>query len=104
VVEFRILGPFEAVQDGRKLALGGRKQRALLAYLLLRRGEAVTSERLIDELWGERPPPSAAKSVHVYVSRLRKILPERMVVTRAGGYALERDDADVDLDTFERLR
>jgi DNA-binding SARP family transcriptional activator len=55
-VEFRILGPLEVYDGVRAVALGGAKQRALLALLLLRRGEVVSSERLIDELWGERPP------------------------------------------------
>jgi len=72
MVEFRILGPLEVVEDDRPLVLGGPKQRALLAVLLLHRGEVVSTDRLIDQLWGERPPASAAKSVQVYVSNLRK--------------------------------
>ena len=74
VLEFRILGELEVVDGGRRLDLGGAKQRAVLAILLLRRGEAVSSDRLIDELWGERPPATVAKSLHVYVSQLRKEL------------------------------
>jgi DNA-binding SARP family transcriptional activator len=74
-MEFRILGPLEVLDDeGRTVALGGSKQRALLALLLLHRGETLGTERLIDELWGERPPATAAKSVQVHVSRLRKAL------------------------------
>jgi DNA-binding response OmpR family regulator len=63
MIEFRILGPFEVVEGDRRLALGGPKQRAVLAILLLHRGEVVATDRLIDELWGERPPARAAKSL-----------------------------------------
>jgi hypothetical protein len=55
-MEFRVLGPFEVVEDGHTLSLGGSKQRALLACLLLRANEVVSSDRLIDEVWGESPP------------------------------------------------
>ena len=57
-MDYRILGPLEVCQDGRVLRLGGDKQRALLAILLLQAGEVVSADRLIDGLWGERPPPS----------------------------------------------
>src|SRR6266496_2534661 len=73
-MEFRLLGPLEVWEDGRPLALGGTKQRALLAILLLRANEVVSRDVLIDELWGERPPASAAHSLEAYVSRLRKTL------------------------------
>ena len=68
MVEFRILGPLEVVERDQPLVLGGPKQRALLVVLLLHRGEAVSTDRLIDELWGERPHASAVKTVQVYVS------------------------------------
>ena len=58
-VEFRVLGPLEVASGGEPLALGGAKQRAVLAVLLLRAGEVVPVERLIDEVWGNDPPPSA---------------------------------------------
>ena len=67
-MDFRILGPLEVSSEGRDLALGGTKQRALLAVLLLRANEVVSTDRLIDELWGDRPPATVAKVVHVYVS------------------------------------
>lgn len=73
-MDFRILGPLEVTAEGRALALGGRKQRALLAILLLNVNEVVSSERLIDDLWGEHPPDSASNMVQVYVSKLRKQL------------------------------
>ena len=62
-MEFRILGPLEVVEQGRRLALGGAKQRALLAVLVLHANEVVPADRLIDDLWGERPPETAPKVV-----------------------------------------
>ena len=72
-VEFRVLGPLEVSQDGRVLPLGGAKQRALLAILLVRANQVVSTDALLDELWGERPPDSATNMVQGYVSRLRKL-------------------------------
>ena len=73
-MDFRILGPLEAFDEGRAVMLGGGKQRALLAVFLLHANETLSTDRLIDELWGERPPATAAKTVQVYISRLRKAL------------------------------
>ena len=108
-MEFRLLGPLEVLSGGRSLVVGGGKRRSLLAILLLHSNEVVSAERLIDELWGERPPPTAAKSVHVYVSQLRKELgPEgarangSRLVTRSGGYELRVGPDDVDVARFER--
>ena len=75
-MEFRLLGPLEVVDGDRLLALGGVKPRSLLALLLLHANEVVSTDRLIDELWGDEPPATAAKSVQVHVSRLRKELGE----------------------------
>jgi predicted ATPase/DNA-binding SARP family transcriptional activator len=103
-MRFGILGPFEVADDeGREVALGGRKQRAVLAILLLHAGEVVSSDRLIDELWGEHAPATAAKTVQVYVSNLRKALGEGVVLTRAGGYLLRTRPAEIDLDRFHTL-
>jgi len=103
-MRFGILGPFEVVDDqGRGVPLGGRKQRAVLAILLLHAGEVLSSERLIDELWGERPPATAAKTVQVYVSNLRRALGAGLVVTRAGGYVVDPDRSHVDVLRFEAL-
>src|SRR6478609_7953279 len=103
-MRFRILGPFEVADDGgREVALGGRKQRSVLAILLLHAGEVVPSERLIDELWGARPPATAAKTVQVYVSNLRKALGDGVLVTRGGGYVLQTGGGEVDADQFEAL-
>jgi YVTN family beta-propeller protein len=106
-MQFRLLGPLEVEEDGRLLVLGSAKQRALLAILSLRANEVVSRDRLIDELWGERPPASALHSLDVYVSRLRKTLQanggERLLVTRAGGYLLRLEPEQLDLTCFERL-
>ena len=73
-MEYRILGPFEVRAGGQLVELGGAKPRALLAILLLHRNEVVSADRLIDELWGESPPTTAIRTLHGYVSRLRKAL------------------------------
>jgi predicted ATPase/DNA-binding SARP family transcriptional activator len=103
-MRFGILGPFEvADDDGREVALGGPKQRSVLAILLLHAGDVVSGDRLIDGLWGERPPATATKTLQVYVSNLRKALGEGVLVTRRGGYALEAGDADIDSARFQAL-
>jgi DNA-binding SARP family transcriptional activator len=110
-VYFRVLGPLEVREHDRPLALGGPKQRALLALLLLNANEVVSSDRLIDELWGAQAPATAAKSLQVYVSQLRKVLepgrragePGRILVTRAPGYLLDLDPEQLDLERFKRL-
>jgi DNA-binding SARP family transcriptional activator len=103
VLDFRILGRLEVVEGDRPLVLGGPKQRALLAVLLLRRRETVSTDRLIDELWGERAPATAAKTAQVYVSNLRKILGDGVVVTHGRGYELAIESGQVDLDRFRVL-
>jgi DNA-binding SARP family transcriptional activator len=103
VLDFRILGPFEVLDGDRPVALGGPKQRALLAVLLLRRGEVVSRDRLIDELWGERPPASAAKTVQVYVSNLRKALGDGVLLTRGQGYLLHATPDQIDADRVAAL-
>jgi DNA-binding SARP family transcriptional activator len=103
VVEFRVLGPFEVVGDGVPIDLGGARRRALLALLVLNAGKVIGSERLVDELWGERPPPTAGHVLHVYVSALRKLLPPDVIVSRPPGYVLEIPPEAIDLQRFERL-
>src|SRR6266404_1040031 len=103
MLAFAILGPLEVSRHGEVLTLGGGKQRALLAALLLHRNETVSTERLIDELWGENPPPTANKIVQTYVSQLRRSLGEGVLVTRAPGYVLTADPGALDADRFERL-
>jgi predicted ATPase/class 3 adenylate cyclase len=105
-MEFRMLGPLEVADGGRGVALGGAKQRTLLGVLLLHAGEVVPVERLVDELWGERPPGSSAKLVQGYVSGLRRALgagSEALLSTHAPGYALRPGPDQLDLLAFERL-
>ncbi len=103
MLDFRILGPFEVVDGDRQFSLGGRQQRALLAVLVLRRGEVVSSDRLIEELWGGRPPASAAKIIQGYVSQLRKALGDAVLLTRGGGYLLAVTSEQVDAERFAHL-
>lgn len=92
--DFRLLGPVEVVVEGRAIALGGVKQRALLALLVLHANEAVSRDYPVDALWGERAPTSAGHSIVVYVSRLRKALhacgagKTAVLGTEAGSYVL----------------
>jgi DNA-binding SARP family transcriptional activator len=102
-MDFRLLGPLEVRDGDRVLSLGAAKQRTLLAILLMNANEVVPVERLIDELWDERPPDSAATAVHVYVSRLRKQLPAEVLVTCAPGYVVRVGDEELDVDRFETL-
>ena len=87
-MEFGILGPLAVWQDGRELSLGGAKQRALLCILLLRANETVATPRLVDELWGEEPPCDRRQGAQVYVSQLRKVLGEGVLLTEPVGYRL----------------
>jgi predicted ATPase/DNA-binding SARP family transcriptional activator len=102
-MEFRILGPLEVRAHGRSLRLGGPKQRALLAVLLLHAGEVVPRERLIDQLWGESPPKTASDVLRVLVSKLRKALGAGAVRTRPPGYVLQVDPDEIDSAQFQRL-
>jgi DNA-binding SARP family transcriptional activator len=103
-LEFRILGPLDVVEGGESLPLGGSRQRALLALLLTRANEVVSTDRLIDELWAEQPPQNAANALQYHVSQLRKALaPNDVVVTQEPGYLIRIGPNDLDLLRFERL-
>jgi DNA-binding SARP family transcriptional activator len=102
-VEFRLLGPFEAAQDGRPVRIAGRRERALLAVLLLNASRTLSLDRLIDELWGEDVPATAGKVVQGYVSQLRRALPANLLHTRPPGYLIELGEHELDLHRFERL-
>jgi YVTN family beta-propeller protein len=99
-MEFRILGPLEVVSDGRTLRLGSGKQLGLVAVLLLHANQAVPVDRLVDELWGDSPPPTAPKIVRNYVSLLRRELGDRLV-TRSPGYLLRVDPGELDSTRLE---
>lgn len=103
-MEFRILGPLEAVDDnGTPLPLGGPKQRALLAYLIIEANRVVSTERLIDQLWGDEPPEAARQTLFAYVSRLRKLLGAGRIQARPPGYVLQADRQEVDSVRFADL-
>jgi DNA-binding SARP family transcriptional activator len=102
-MEFRVLGILEVAERERSLSLGGVKQRSLLAVLLLQANQLVSADHLIGELWGDAPPATAAKSIQVYVSRLRKELGPGRVATRRPGYVLHVEPFELDLARFERL-
>jgi DNA-binding SARP family transcriptional activator len=103
VLEFRILGSLEVFEDGRAIAVGGQKQRALLALLLLEAGRVVSTDRIVDALWGERPPKTAPTSLQNFVSHLRKALGADALVTRPPGYLLRIAAEQLDLGRFTML-
>jgi len=90
-------------RDGAPIALGGQKRRALLAVLLLDANRVVSRDRLIDALWGEDPPDTARNTIQVYISQLRKLLPEGALETAPPGYRLVIEADTVDLFEFVRL-
>ena len=102
-MDFRILGPLEVAENGRALDLGGPKQRALLAMLLLHAGEVVSTDRLIDALWEDDPPETAPKALQVYVSQLRKTLGRERLETRLPGYRLRLEGDELDAWRFREL-
>ena len=97
-MRFCVLGPLEAHADGRSVPVGGGRQRALLALLLVHAGEVVSRDRLIEELWAGNPPPGASQSLDAYLSRLRRAFREvgagDMLATRAPGYVLHAEETD----------
>ncbi len=107
-MDFDILGPF-AVRDreGAVIPVPGGRERSLLALLLIHRGEVVSSDRIVDALWGERAPGTAGKAVQGYVSHLRRLLEpgeqDAVLLTRPPGYVLRTVDETVDAARFERL-
>jgi DNA-binding SARP family transcriptional activator/ABC-type branched-subunit amino acid transport system substrate-binding protein len=108
--DFRILGPLEVLRGGRPVRIAGHKQRALLASLVLHANEVVSPDRLIDDLWGDAPPPTAAKTLQAHLSRLRRVLDgdeaERdggPIETRGAGYVLHVEHGELDADRFQDL-
>ncbi len=108
-MDFRLLGPFEVVDDGVVLSLGGRRQRAVLALLTIHAREVLSVDRIVEEIWAGSPPSSATRTLHAYVSRLRGVLrnssdaAEEILVSRAPGYVLSVDESQVDSLRFENL-
>ena len=107
-MEFRVLGPLEVSTAGQPLSLGGPKQRAVLALLLLNANAVVPRDRLIAEIWGHEPPPQVEASLRVYVARLRKLLATEngsrsIVETKPNGYVLRIEPEALDLNRFRAL-
>jgi YVTN family beta-propeller protein len=102
-MDFRLLGGLEVWDGERQVPLGGGKQRAVLALLLLHANEVLATDRLIDELWGESPPDTARTALQVYVVRLRKALGADRIRTHEPGYVLELAPGELDVTRFERL-
>jgi DNA-binding SARP family transcriptional activator/DNA-binding beta-propeller fold protein YncE len=102
-VEFRVLGPLEAIDNGTALSLGGPRQRLVLAYLILEANRVVPTDRLIDRIWGEEPPDAARGTLFAYISRLRKLLGPGRILARPPGYILVAERHEVDLLRFTDL-
>src|ERR1700730_2818351 len=109
-LEFRLLGTFQVVSGERQVAIGSRKQRALLAILVLRLNRVVSGDELIDQIWGETPPASVTASLYSLVSIVRRTLAGCHSAaggvhlhTREPGYVLEGDPECVDAHRFEKL-
>jgi DNA-binding SARP family transcriptional activator len=106
-IEFRILGPLEVSADGRLLPLGSPRQRALLGLLLAHANETLSRDRLIEELWAEAPPATVESALHVYLSRLRRLLESAgaggALVRQASGYRLRVEPEQLDANRFDRL-
>jgi DNA-binding SARP family transcriptional activator/tetratricopeptide (TPR) repeat protein len=103
-VRFLLLGSFEVWRDGQRLRVGSRPHRLVLAALLLQRGQAVSTSRLISVVWGEDPPPTAAHQIHKIVAHLRQLLepPKGLLLTEGSDYRIEVGPDQLDLDSFER--
>jgi DNA-binding SARP family transcriptional activator len=102
-VEIRLLGPLSIVVDGREVELRGAKQRALLAVLALSPNMIVSRDRLIEAVWGDSPPGAVQGSLNVAVSKVRRVVGEKMLSTRSSGYVLQIPVDRVDAGRFERL-
>ena len=107
-LDLRMLGPLEAWRGGQQLSLGGQRQRSVLACLLLEPGHAVSSDRIVDAVWGARPPGGVQTTLQTYVFHLREVLePARVrgtasgvIVTVPGGYRLEAAGVVIDCAAF----
>jgi DNA-binding SARP family transcriptional activator len=103
LVEFAILGPLEAREGSEPIALGGPKQRAVLAMLLLEAGRVVSLDRLVEALWPEGPPPTAVASLQNFVAQLRKALGPAAIETQAPGYVVRLEPEQLDVARLRRL-
>lgn len=103
MLRFNVLGRLEVAGEDGPRALPAGKQRVLVAALLIDANRAVSADRLIDRLWGERPPATAAKNLQVLISQLRKALGEGVIETVSGGYVIHVEPGAIDVERFEAL-
>ena len=103
MLEYRILGPVDVADETGSISLGGPKQRALLGLLLVNADAVVSTDRLVDQLWGEQPPKAAVASLQNFVAQLRKLLGADALITKPPGYVLRVEPGQLDLHRFERL-
>src|SRR4029077_5019384 len=103
IVEFRVLGLLNVADSGRSVTIGRGKEREVLALLLVNANQPVSADLLIDGLWEERPPANAAKTVQIYISRLRGRLGRERILTTPAGYRLRVEAEELDASRFERL-
>ena len=102
-MDFRILGPIEVRDGDHEVELAGGKQRALLALLIVNANQTVSTDGIVEELWGEQPPQTASKVIQNHVSQLRRALGDGLLVTQGSGYTLRLEPGSLDLDRFEEL-
>src|ERR1700677_4350634 len=106
-MDFQLLGPLAVMAEGHEHGVGGPRERVILAALLLERGRLLSTDRLVDALWGDAPPESARGQVHICISVLRRRLATAAgcsaIETRRPGYVLRIGDGSCDLDEFTRL-
>jgi DNA-binding SARP family transcriptional activator len=102
MLQYRVLGPPEVEGEGGPIELPGQRQRALLIALLLRANEIISTDQLVDRLWGETAPRTATTSLHNGISQLRRFLGDALV-TRSPGYVLKVERGQVDASRFEDL-
>ena len=100
VLEFRIFGPVEVVDETGPLTLGGQRQRAVLALLLLNIGSVVPTNHIIDEVWGEQPPKAVRTALQNVVGQLRRLIGAETLVRKAPGYVLQVEPDQLDLSRF----
>jgi DNA-binding winged helix-turn-helix (wHTH) protein len=103
MIEVRVLGPIEVDRDGRPVELTGQKRRALLAFLLIHANTVVSTDALIDALWGERPPSTAKTSLRNLIVHVRRVVGSESLEARVPGYRLRVDEEHVDSQRFGRL-
>ena len=100
VMDFLILGPLAVYDHGSEVPIDGHKERSLLAMLLLEDGRLVSADRLVDELWGDQPPPTARSSLQVRIAGLRRALGKQRIISEGRGYRIHLERGELDVERF----